>query len=136
MLAPKRAKHRKTFRGKNRGLARRGTNVSFGEYGLMSLGRTLLTSRQIEAARRAIAHHTKRGGRIWIRVFPDKPITKKPPEVTMGSGKGDVVDYVVPIKPGRILFEMSGVSESVARQAFKLVSDKISIKTRFIKGEK
>lgn len=132
MLVPKRAKHRKSFRGKNRGMATRGTNLDFGNFGLMSLEHGLLSSRQIEAARRVIAHYTRRGGRTWIRIFPDKPFTKKPPEVTMGSGKGEVADYAAPIKPGRILFEMSGVVREVAEQALKLASDKLPIKTRFI----
>ncbi len=132
MLLPKRAKHRKTFRGKNKGNATRGTNVDFGEYGLMSLTHGLLTSRQIEAGRRVIAHYTRRGGRIWIRIFPDKPVTQKPPEVTMGSGKGEVSDYIAVIKPGRILFEMSGVPLEVAKAAFKLAGDKLAVKTRFI----
>lgn len=132
MLAPKRAKHRKTFRGKNRGFASRGIEIDFGDYGLMSLEHGLLSSRQIEAARRVITHFTRRGGRLWIRIFPDKPITKKPPEVTMGSGKGEVVDYVVPVKPGKILFEMGGVPFETASEAFKLASDKLPIKTKFI----
>lgn len=132
MLIPKRAKHRKTFRGKNKGLASRGTVVDFGDYGLMSLEHGLISSRQIEAARRVIAHFTRRGGRVWIRIFPDRPLTKKPPEVTMGSGKGEVTDYVAVVKPGRILFEMSGIAYEIAQDAFKLCSDKLPIKTRFI----
>lgn len=132
MLVPKRAKHRKTFRGKNRGFASRGIEIDFGDYGLMSLEHGLLSSRQIEAARRVITHFTRRGGRLWIRIFPDKPVTKKPPEVTMGSGKGEVADYVVPIKPGKILFEMGGVPLEVASEAFKLASDKLPIRTKFI----
>lgn len=132
MLVPKRAKHRKTFRGKNRGLASRGTVIDFGDYGLMSLEHGLISSRQIEAARRVITHFTRRGGRVWIRIFPDKPITKKPPEVTMGSGKGEVADYVAVVKPGRILFEMGGITKDIAQEAFRLCSDKLPVKTRFI----
>lgn len=135
MLVPKRTKHRKSFRGKNRGVSSRGTEIDFGDYGLMSLEHGLLSSRQIEAARRVVAHYTRRGGRVWIRIFPDKPFTKKPPEVTMGSGKGEVADYVAPIKPGRILFEMSGVSQNIAEEAFRLASDKLPVKTRFILGK-
>ncbi len=132
MLVPKRVKHRKAFRGKNKGVASRGTEIDFGEYGLMSLGHALISSRQIEAARKVITHFTRRGGKIWIRIFPDKPITKKPPEVTMGSGKGDVVDYVAVVKPGRILFEMAGVPKEIAQTAFRLCSDKLPVKTRFV----
>lgn len=132
MLIPKRAKHRKQFRSKNRGMASRGTKIDFGDFGLMSLSHGLLSSRQIEAARRVIAHYTRRGGRVWIRIFPDKPFTKKPPEVTMGSGKGEVADFFAVIKPGRILFEMSGVPKEVASQALKLATDKLPIKSRFI----
>jgi len=132
MLVPKRAKHRKTFRGKNRGNANRGISLDFGDFGLVSLAHGYLTSRQIEAARRAVAHYTKRGGRLWIRIFPDKPLTKKPPEVTMGSGKGDVYEYAVAIKPGRVMFEIGGVTEDIAKQAFKLAADKLPVKTRFI----
>ncbi len=134
MLLPKRAKHRKQFRGKNKGYATGGTETNFGDFGMMSLNHGLLTSRQIESARKVVTHYTKRGGRLWIRIFPDKPITKKPPEVTMGSGKGEVYDYVAVIKPGRVIFEMSGVSKEVAKQAFKLAGDKLPIKTRFIEG--
>lgn len=132
MLVPKRAKHRKQFRGKNRGVASRGTTIDFGDYGLMSLEHGLLSSRQIEASRRVIAHFTRRGGRVWIRIFPDKPFTKKPPEVTMGSGKGEVADYVAVVKPGRILFEMSGIAKEIAQESFKRCSDKLPVKTRFI----
>lgn len=132
MLLPKRAKFRKQFRGKNRGVAVRGTTIDFGEFGLMAMTSALISSRQIEAARKVIAHHTKRGGKLWIRIFPDKPMTKKPPEVTMGSGKGDVYEYVVPVKPGRIIMEMAGVSESVAKEAFRLAADKLPINAKFI----
>jgi len=135
MLAPKRAKHRKAFRGKRTGKSIRGSRVSFGEYGLKALTDGWVTSRQIEAARRALTHYTKRGGRIWIRIFPDKPITKKPPETRMGSGKGAVDHYVAVIKPGTTLFEMSGVTELIAKEAFKRASDKIPFKTSFITNE-
>ncbi len=134
MLVPKRAKHRKTFRGKNRGMRNRGMQLDFGDFGLMTLTHGYITSRQIEASRRVVAHYTKRGGRLWIRIFPDKPFTKKPPEVTMGSGKGDVFEYAVAVKPGRIMFEIGGVTPEVAKEAFKLAADKLPVKTRFIQG--
>src|SRR6266568_420164 len=114
MLVPKRAKYRKQMRGTMKGNSSRGTEISFGEFGLISEGTGWVTARQIEAARRAITHYTQRGGRIWIRIFPDKPITKKPAETRMGSGKGDVHEYVAPVKAGRMLFEMGGVSREVA----------------------
>lgn len=132
MLVPKRAKYRKTFRGKMRGRAYRGTRIAFGEFGLSSEGMGWVSSRQIEAARKSITHFTQRGGRLWIRVFPDKPITKKPPETRMGSGKGDVYEFVVPILPGRILFEMGGVSKEIAYSALRLASHKLPIKTKII----
>src|SRR5438477_6690584 len=132
MLVPKRAKYRKQFRGSMANIDTRGTNVSFGEYGLKALSSGWVTSRQIEAARRAITHYTKRGGRIWIRIFPDKPITKKPPEVRMGGGKGDIAEYVAPVKPGRMLFEMSGVTKEIAFEALRLASHKLPVKTRVI----
>lgn len=132
MLVPRRAKYRKTFRGKMRGRAFRGTKVSFGEYGLMSEGTSWVTSRQIEAARKAITHYTQRGGRLWIRVFPDKPITKKAAETRMGSGKGEVYEFVVPVLPGRILFEMSGVSKEIAHSALRLASHKLPVQTRIV----
>src|SRR3990167_7042196 len=119
MLVPRRAKYRKQQRGSMKGIAQRGTRVSFGEYGLISEGTGWVTSRQIEAARRSITHYTKRGGRIWIRIFPDKSISKKPAEVRMGGGKGDVHEYVAPIKPGRMLFEMAGVPKEVAFAALR-----------------
>lgn len=133
MLAPKRAKHRKQFRGKRRGISLRGSYVSFGEYGLQALTSGWVSSRQIEAARRAITHSIKRGGRVWIRVFPDKPITKKPPETRMGSGKGDVYEYVAVVRPGRILFEMTGVNQDIATEALRLAGAKLPVRTRFIK---
>ena len=132
MLQPKRTKFRKQFKGRNRGLALRGSNVSFGEYGLKATDRGRLTARQIEAARRAMTRHIKRGGKIWIRVFPDKPITKKPVEVRMGKGKGNVEYWVAPIQPGRVLYEIQGVSEEAAREAFRLASAKLAVRTTFV----
>ncbi len=132
MLQPKRTKFRKQQKGRNRGLAQSGNKVSFGEYGLKAVGRGRLTSRQIEAARRAMTRHIKRGGKIWIRVFPDKPITEKPLEVRQGKGKGNVEYYVALIQPGRMLYEMEGVSEDIAREAFKLASAKLPFKTTFV----
>ncbi len=132
MLQPKRTKFRKQFKDRNRGLAIRGSKVSFGEFGLKAIGRGRLTARQIEAARRAITRHIKRGGKIWIRVFPDKPITKKPLEVRQGKGKGPVEYWVAQIQPGRILFEMEGVPEDLAREAFALAAAKLPMATLFI----
>jgi len=132
MLQPKRRKYRKEHKGRNTGLATRGTHVSFGEYGLKATGRGRLTARQIEAARRAINRHIKRGGRIWIRVFPDKPISKKPLEVRMGSGKGNPEFWVAEIQPGRVIYEMEGVSEEVAREAFRLAASKLPMTTTFV----
>lgn len=132
MLIPKRAKFRKQFRGTMGRIDTRGTNVNFGEYGLKALSSGWVTSRQIEAARRAMTHYTKRGGRIWIRIFPDKPITKKPAETRMGSGKGDVAEYVAVVKAGRILFEMGALSEDIAREAMRLAAHKLPIATRFV----
>jgi large subunit ribosomal protein L16 len=133
MLQPKRTKFRKMHKGRNRGLALRGSKVSFGEFGLKATGRGRLTARQIEAARRAISRHIKRGGKIWIRVFPDKPITQKPLEVRMGKGKGNVEYWVALIQPGKILYEMEGVDENIAREAFALASAKLPISTTFVK---
>jgi len=133
MLQPKRTKYRKMHKGRNRGLAQRGSKISFGEYGLKAVGRGRLTARQIEAARRAMTRHVKRGGKIWIRVFPDKPITQKPLEVRMGKGKGNVEYWVALIQPGRVLYEMEGVTEEVAREAFELAAAKLPIKTTFVK---
>ena len=132
MLVPKRAKYRKQMRGKLRGNAHSGTKISFGEFGLSSQGTGWITSRQIEAARRSITHYTQRGGRIWIRIFPDKPITKKPAETRMGSGKGDVYEYVATVKPGRVLFEMGGVTKDIAFSALRLASHKLPVKTKII----
>ena len=131
MLQPKRTKFRKAFKGRNRGLAS-GTDVSFGSFGLKAVGRGRLTARQIEAARRAMTRHIKRQGQIWIRVFPDKPITTKPLEVRQGKGKGSVSYWVAQIQPGKVLYEMDGVSENLAREAFELASRKLPIKTTFV----
>ncbi|WP_144211924.1 50S ribosomal protein L16 [Shewanella donghaensis] len=131
MLQPKRMKFRKMFKGRNRGLAN-GTEVSFGTFGLKAVGRGRLTARQIESARRAMTRHIKRQGQIWIRVFPDKPITSKPLEVRMGKGKGNVEYWVCQIQPGKVLYEMDGVSEELAREAFALASSKLPIKTTFV----
>lgn len=133
MLQPKRTKYRKVQKGRNRGLALRGSKVSFGEYALKSVARGRITARQIEAARRAMTRHVKRGGKIWIRVFPDKPITQKPLEVRMGKGKGAVEYWVCQIKPGKVLYEMEGVSEELAREAFELAARKLPVKTAFVK---
>ncbi len=132
MLVPKRVKYRKQQRLRIKGNAHSGTTVSFGDCGLMSLASGWITSRQIEAARRAITHYTQRGGRLWIRIFPDKPITKKPPETRMGSGKGDVYEYVASVKSGRVLFEMGGIPKEVALKALTLASHKLPVKTRII----
>ncbi len=133
MLQPKRTKFRKMMKGRNRGLAIRGSKVSFGEYGLKAVGRGRLTARQIEAARRAMTRYVKRGGKIWIRVFPDKPITKKPLEVRQGKGKGSVEYWVAQVQPGRMLYEMEGVTEDVARRAFELAASKLPFDTAFVK---
>ena len=133
MLQPKRTKFRKQMKGRNRGLALRGSTVAFGEYGLKAVGRGRITARQIEAARRAMTRHVKRGGKIWIRVFPDKPITQKPLEVRQGKGKGSVEYWVCQIQPGKVLYEMEGVSEDVARDAFRLAAAKLPFKTAFVK---
>ena len=132
MLMPKKVKYRKQQKGKRRGKAWRGSEVVFGDYGLKALDRGRLTSRQIEAARRAMTRHVKRGGKIWIRVFPDKPITKKPLEVRQGKGKGNVEYWVALIQPGRLLYEISGVTEEVAREAFKRAAAKLPIATTFV----
>jgi large subunit ribosomal protein L16 len=131
MLQPKRTKYRKQFKGRNRGVATRGNKVSFGEFGLKSAEHGRITSRQIEAARRAMSRHIKRGGKIWIRIFPDKPITKKPLEVRQGKGKGNVEYWVALVQPGRMMFEIEGVPEDIARQALKLAADKLSVKSIF-----
>lgn len=132
MLQPSRTKYRKQFRGKRRGLSSRGNEVSFGICGLQATSVGWVNARQIESARRAMTHFTKRGGRIWIRIFPDKPITKKPPETRMGSGKGDVAEYVVVVRPGRMMFEMGGVPLDQAREAMRLASAKLPVKSKFV----
>ena len=133
MLFPKKVKHRKWQKGRTRGIASRGSSLAFGAFGLKAEGTRWVTARQIEAARRAMTHFVQRGGKIWIRVFPDKPVTKKGTEVPMGGGKGGVDHYVTAIQPGRILFEIDGVTEEAAREAFRLAAHKLPIKTRFIK---
>jgi len=135
MLAPKRVKHRKQMKGRNKGMASRGVDVSFGSYGLQSVDRGWMTSRQIEAARIAMTRHVKRGAKIWIRIFPDKPLTSKPAETRMGKGKGSPEGWVAVIKPGRVLYEMEGVEEDVAREAFRLAAQKLPFKTRFLKKD-
>ena len=132
MLQPKRTKFRKQFKGRNRGLATTGNKVSFGEFGLKAVERGRITARQIEAARRAMTRHIKRGGKIWIRVFPDVPVSKKPLEVRMGKGKGNVEYWVCKIQPGRVLYEMEGVNEGIAREAFRLAAAKLPFKTTFV----
>lgn len=132
MLQPKRTKFRKQMKGRNRGLANRGNAVSFGEYGLKTLDRGRLTARQIEAARRAMTRHIKRGGKIWIRVFPDVPVTKKPLEVRQGKGKGSVEYWVCKVQPGKVLYEIEGVSEEIAREAFRLAAAKLPVQTSFV----
>src|SRR5689334_14207760 len=129
MLQPARTKYRKQQKGRNKGIATRGARVSFGEYGLKALGRGRLTARQLEAARRTLSRHIKRGGRVWIRVFPDKPVSRKPAEVRMGNGKGNPEYFVCEIKPGHIIFEMDGVDEALAREAFALASAKLPFRT-------
>ena len=133
MLQPKRQKYRKHFRGKMRGISTAGSRVSFGEYGLKALGRGWVSARQIEAARKAITHHTKRAGKMWIRVFPDKTYTKKGAGVRMGGGKGEIEGYVCVIRPGRVIFELAGVEEEIARESFRLATQKLPIKTKFVK---
>lgn len=132
MLQPKRTKFRKMQKGRNRGLAQVGNRVSFGEFGLKATTHGFLTARQIESARRAITRHVKRGGKLWIRVFPDKPVTKKPIEVRMGKGKGNVEYWVAPVRPGRVIYEIEGVSERVAREAFRRAAAKLSVRTSFV----
>lgn len=132
MLQPKRTKFRKQRKGRNRGIATRGNRVSFGEYGLKATTRGRITARQIEAARRAITRHVKRGGKLWIRIFPDVPVTKKPLEVRMGNGKGNVEFWVAKVLPGRVLYEIEGVPEDVAREAFRLAAAKLPVKATFV----
>jgi len=135
MLQPKRTKFRKQFKGRNTGLAQRGSSVAFGDFGLKSTSRARMTAREIEAARRAMARYVKRGGQIWIRVFPDVPISKKPLEVRMGSGKGNVEYWIAKVLPGKVLFEIEGMSEEIAREAFRLASAKLSVSTAFVKRQ-
>lgn len=135
MLQPKKLKYRKHYRGTRRGNAQRGNTISFGEFGLKSLGRDWITARQIEAARRAIVHFTKRSGKTWIRIFPDKPITQKSAGAKMGSGKGDVEEYVCVVKPGRVLFEIAGVTQEQAIEALKRAGHKLPVKTKIIKKD-
>src|SRR6476620_2545607 len=135
MLAPKRVKHRKQFRGRMRGFSKGGTNVSFGEYGLKALDRGWITNRQIEAARVAMTRKIKRGGKVWITIFPDKPYTKKPAETRMGNGKGNPQGWVAVVKPGRGMFELSGVPEPLAREAMELAGHKLPVKTKFVQRE-
>lgn len=132
MLSPARTKFRKVFKGRNYGVATRGAKVSFGEFGLKAIDRGRLTARQIEAARRAMTRHIKRGGRVWIRIFPDKPVTSKPAEVRMGKGKGSVELWVAEIQPGKVLYELDGVQEGVAREAFRLAAAKLPLRTVFV----
>jgi|SRR5690606_11752662 large subunit ribosomal protein L16 len=135
MLAPKRIKFRKQFKGRTKGVAQRGNTVAFGEYAIMSLDPGWISNRQIEAARVAMTRHMKRGGKVWIRIFPDKPITKKPAETRMGKGKGNPEGWVAVIKPGRVLFEVEGVDEALARRSLELAAAKLPLKTRFVKRE-
>lgn len=135
MLMPKRVKYRKLQRGRLKGLAQRGNQITFGSFALQATDRDMLTSRQIEAARRAIVRYIRRGGKVWIRIFPDKPITKRAAETRMGSGKGSVDHWVAPVRPGRILFEMAGVREDLAREALRLAAQKLPVRTQFIKRE-
>lgn len=135
MLLPKRTKYRTQMRGVNKGVATRGYKIAFGEYALKTDTRGSLTSRQIEAARKAISHRTKRGGKLWIRVFPHKPVSKKPNETRMGSGKSPVDHYVAVVRPGKVIFEIAGVPEEVARAAFRRAADKLPVKTRFVSAE-
>jgi large subunit ribosomal protein L16 len=135
MLMPKRMKYRKQMRGRNRGLAHRGSSVEFGEYGLMSLDRNWITSRQIESARRAITGYIRRGGKVWIRIFPDKPITQKPAETRMGGGKGAVDHYVAVVKPGRVMFELAGVREELALEALRRAAQKLPVRCKVIRPD-
>lgn len=135
MLQPKRSKYRKQFRGRMKGKATRGTEVSFGDYGLQAVEPAWVTARQIEAARRAIVRHVRRRGKYWIRIFPDKPVTAKPAETRMGKGKGTVDHYVAVVKPGRVMFELGGVTEEMAREAMRLAAHKLPVKSQFVKRE-
>jgi len=132
MLQPKKVKHRKQMKGRNRGKASRGTNLDFGEYGLQAIACRRITARQIEAARIAMTRYVKRGGKIWIRIFPDKPVSKKPAETRMGKGKGNPEEWVALVKPGRMMYEMEGVDEATAREALRLAAHKLPVRTRFV----
>lgn len=132
MLVPKRVKHRKQHRGRMKGKAQRGTSVTFGEFGLQALEPAWISNRQIEAARIALTRYIKRGGKVWVKIFPDKPITAKPAETRMGSGKGAVENWVAVVKPGRIMFELAGIDEDIAREAMRLAAHKLPIKTKFV----
>lgn len=132
MLQPKKVKHRKQMKGRNRGKASRGTNLDFGEYGLQAIACRRITARQIEAARIAMTRYVKRGGKIWIRIFPDKPVSKKPAETRMGKGKGNPEEWVALVKPGRMMYEMEGVDEATAREAMRLAAHKLPVRTRFV----
>jgi large subunit ribosomal protein L16 len=136
MLAPKRVKYRKQQKGRRRGMATRGNTVAFGDYGLQSLEPAWVTNRQIEAARVALTRHIKRGGKVWIRIFPDKPVTKKPAETRMGKGKGNPELWVAVVKPGRVMFELEGVTEEIAKQAFALAQAKLPVKCKFVRRER
>ncbi|MCP6719607.1 MAG: 50S ribosomal protein L16 [Patescibacteria group bacterium] len=133
MLMPRKVKYKRKFKGRSKGVSSRATTLAFGSYGLKSLEARWITARQIEAARRAVIRHLKKGGKLWIRIFPDKPITSKGVEFSMGGGKGSVSHYVYPIKPGRIIFELEGIGEDIAKKALRTASDKLSVKTKFIK---
>ena len=135
MLQPKKVKHRKMFKGRNRGKSHRGNKVSFGDFGLQATSAGFITARQIEAARIAMTRHVKRGGKVWIRIFPAKPVSKKPAETRMGKGKGNPEAWVAPVKPGRMLYEMEGVEESIAREAMRLAAHKLAVQTRFVVRE-
>lgn len=135
MMQPKRTRFRKQFKGRNPGFANRGNTVAFGEYGLKATSRGRMTARELEAARRAVSRYVKRGGQIWIRVFPDVPVTQKPLEVRMGSGKGNVEYWIARVQPGKVLFEMEGVTEDIAREAFRLAAAKLSVSTMFVKRQ-
>ena len=135
MLQPKKVKHRKMFKGRNRGKSHRGNKVSFGDFGLQAVSAGFITARQIEAARIAMTRHVKRGGKVWIRIFPAKPVSKKPAETRMGKGKGNPEAWVCPVKPGRMLYEMEGVEESIAREAMRLAAHKLAVQTRFVVRE-
>jgi large subunit ribosomal protein L16 len=134
-MQPKRTRFRKQFKGRNPGFANRGSTVAFGEYGLKATSRGRMTARELEAARRAVSRYVKRGGQIWIRVFPDVPVTQKPLEVRMGSGKGNVEYWIARVQPGKVLFEMEGVTEDIAREAFRLAAAKLSVSTMFVKRQ-